>query len=264
MKGPRTILITGASSGIGAALARCYAAPGVTLNLCGRDAGRLESAAQSCREARAVVRPTVLDVTDAQACARWVEEADRAAPLDLVVANAGISVGTGGGEAVYQDTAETMRSIFAVNIDGVVNTVLPAIPLMRARQRGQIVIVSSLASFMGSPGAAAYCASKAAERIFGEALRGELHADGIGVSVVCPGFVRTRITARNEFTMPLLMDADKAARIIRRGLERNRARIAFPWPMYALAWLGAALPAGLTDRLRRRLPRKGGRLPPTR
>jgi len=123
---------------------------------------------------------------------------------------------------------------------------------MKQRGRGQIAIVSSLAGFRGMPSAPAYSASKAAVKVYGEALRGELHEDGIGVTVVCPGFVKSRITDRNEFHMPFLMEADDAARIILRGLERNRARICFPWPMHAAAWLLGALPPAWTDSLLRK------------
>lgn len=252
---PKNILITGASSGIGAALARIYAGPGVTLFLGGRDRGRLAAVAEGCEHAGARARPTTMDVTDADACARWIAQADAQAPLDLVVANAGISAGTGG-HPLVGETPDIYRRILAVNVDGVVNTVLPAIGAFRARGRGQIAVVSSLASFLGSPGAAAYCASKAAERILGEALRGELAAEGISVSVVCPGFIRTPMTDGNDFPMPFLMDADEAARRIRKGLARNKARIAFPWPLYALVRVGAMLPVPVIDLLMRRLPRK--------
>ena len=185
---------------------------------------------------------------------RWVAAADEARPLDLVIANAGISGGTGGGT----EPAEQVRRIMAINVDGALNTVLPAIPRMVARRHGQIALVSSLAGYRGMPGAPAYCASKAALKVFGEGLRGELAADGVGVSVVCPGYIDTPMTKRNRFPMPLLMDADRAARIIKRGLARNKARIAFPWPMAALVWLLQALPPGLIDRALTRLPKKDG------
>ena len=249
---PRAILITGASSGLGEALARAYAAPGVTLALTGRDGARLETCAATCRAAGARVVTATLDVTDSVALAAWIAATDDAAPLDLVIANAGVSGGTEGGD---ESDAQTRR-IFAVNVEGVLNTVLPVIPRMRGRGRGQIALMASLAAFRGFPGAPAYSASKAAVKTWGEALRGGLRGDGIAVSVICPGFVRTPMTDANPYPMPLLMEAERAARIIRRGLAANRARIAFPWPSYALIWLLAALPPALADRLLGRLPEK--------
>ena len=252
MRNPRSILITGASSGIGEALARNYAAPGRHLALTGRNIERLAEVAAACRAIGATVTECIVDATDSQASARFVAHADATMPLDLVIANAGISGGTyRGGE-----TAEQTREILTVNVDGVLNTVLPAIPLLRARGRGQIGIMSSLASFRGFPGAPAYCASKATVRVWGEALRGDLKPHGIGVSVICPGFVVSRMTAQNRFHMPLLMPTQRAASIIRNGLAANRARIAFPLRLYFGAWLMGALPPGLTDSWLRSLPKK--------
>jgi len=253
LRNPRSILITGASSGIGRALAQRYAAAGTTLALGGRDIERLEAAAELCRRAGAAVETARVDVTDAAAMAAWLTAADATAPLDLVIANAGISAGTGqGGES-----AEQARQIFRVNIDGVVNTVLPAIACMQPRRRGHIAIVSSLAAYRGFPGAPAYCASKAAVRTYGEALRGALHSERIGVTVICPGFVDSAMTAVNTFPMPMLMKADRAAERIHRAIAHNRASVAFPWPLHAAVWLFGALPAGWTDSLFRRLPEKG-------
>lgn len=261
MENPRSILITGASSGLGEALALVYAAPGVTLALSGRDRGRLDRVAQACRAAGAAVSAEILDVTGAEEVARWIEEMHAKAPLDLVIANAGISGGTGGGVGATGESDEQVRRIFAVNLDGVVNTVLPAAALMRAREprdgvKGQIAIMSSLASFRGIPGVPTYCASKAAVRIYGEALRGALAGDGIEVSVICPGYVKTPMTAGNPYRMPFLMERRRAARIMKRGLAKGRARIAFPLRLYALVWLMAALPPALTDPLMRLGPKK--------
>jgi short-subunit dehydrogenase len=253
MHDPRSLLITGASSGIGEALALAYAAPGVTMALGGRDAARLDGVAAACRRRGATVQAAVLDVTDAAAMARWIDAVDIATPLDLVIANAGIGAGTGGG---FESAGQT-RAVFAVNLDGVLNTVLPLIPRFIVRRRGQIALMSSLASFRGFPGAPTYCASKAALRIWGEGLRGDLHQHGVEVSVICPGFVVSRMTARNKFRMPLLMSAERAAAIIKRGLARNRGRIAFPFPLYFAVWLFSTLPPVLTDPLFRMLPKKG-------
>lgn len=253
MHDPRSILITGASSGIGEALALAYARPGVFLALLGRDAVRLGTVAARCRQAGAEVDTATVDVTDAADLAACMTAVDSRQPLDLIVANAGISGGTARGH----ESLDQARAIFAVNVDGVVNTVMPLIGPMTRRRRGQIAIMSSLASFRGFPGAPAYCASKAAVRVWGEALRGDLAPHGVEVSVICPGFVVSRMTAANDFHMPLLMPVERAARIIVRGLARNRSRIAFPWRLYAGSWLLAALPSVLADPILQRAPRKG-------
>ena len=236
---PASILITGASSGLGEALARAYAAPGITLFLSGQDRQRLHDSADACRARGAEVHALVIDVRHGAAMAAWMRECDDIRPLDLVIANAGISAGTAGQDG---ENEEMTRTILAVNLDGVLNTVFPAMAAMRPRRRGQIAIMASLAGYRGFPGAPAYCASKAAVKVWGEGLRGRLAHDGIRVSVICPGFVVSRITARNRFRMPFLMDADTAARIIVRGLAGDRGRIAFPWPMALGAWFTAALP----------------------
>lgn len=253
MRDPRGIFITGASSGIGEALALSYAATGVRLLLTGRDSGRLADLAARCRARGADVATTAIDVTDRDAMAAWITARDGEVPIDLVIANAGISAGTGGGV----ETEAQARAIFATNLDGVLNSIHPLIPAMVGRKRGQIALMSSLASFRGMAGAAAYCGSKAAVRIYGEALRGDLAPRGVTVSVVCPGFVVSRMTAVNRFPMPFLMDADRAAGIIRSGLAAGRGRVAFPFPTYAVSWLLGVLPPGLVDALLARAPRKG-------
>ncbi len=252
MKDPQSILITGASSGIGAALARAYAAPGLHLALSGRHRERLEEVAAECRAAGAEVATGLVDVCELDELAAWMAGRDRERPLDLVIANAGISAGTG----AFGETDRQARQIFEVNFDGVVNTVLAAAALMRPRRRGQIALMSSLAGFRGFPGAPAYCASKAGVRVWGEALRGTLSAEGLEISVICPGYVKSPMTERNDFPMPFLMEAGRAAQIIRRGLAANRSRIVFPRRLYAAVWLLALLPPGWTDGLLARLPEK--------
>jgi len=246
-----SILITGASSGIGAALAEEYAGPGVFLALTGRNEERLEAVAAACKGQGADVAIKALDILDRDALAGWIGEIDAKHPIDLLVANAGISSGT----ARSGETIEKIREIFAINVDGVLNTVLPVIAPMQSRGAGQIAIMSSIAGFRGLPGTSAYGASKAAVKSWGEGLRGQLWADGIWVSVICPGYVVSTMTGANRFPMPLIMPADKAARIIRRGLERNKSRITFPWPMHFIVWLMQTLPISWTDPVFRRLPR---------
>lgn len=248
------ILITGASSGLGAALARAYASPGAVLCLGGRDEGRLQQVAAQCRALGAELEIAVVDVTDRAAMEGWLLAADDRHPLTLVIANAGISGGTG---HRLGETAEQTRAIFAANLDGVLNCLLPIIPRMQARRSGQIVLMASLAGFRGLPSAPAYAASKAAVKVWGEGLRGWLAGDGVGVSVICPGFVRTAMTATNRFPMPFLLEAERAALIMKRGIAANRARIAFPWPLATLVWLLALPPPQWVDRLLVKAPRKG-------
>lgn len=248
------ILITGASSGIGAALAEYYAAPDVCLNLSGRHEARLADIAAICREKGAAVETALVDVTDRDGMARWIERVDAAQPLDLVIANAGISGGTGG--VMAGEPVDQAREIFDVNLTGVLNTVAPVLPRMIERGAGQIALISSLAGFRGYPSAPAYSASKGAVRFYGEALRGAVSKTGVKVNVVCPGFVVSRMTDANDFYMPMLMSADKAAAKIADGLSRNKGRIAFPLMLHCSAWFISVLPDCLAQKFLSHMPAK--------
>jgi short-subunit dehydrogenase len=252
MQNPKSIAITGASGGIGRALAVHYARPGITLGLNGRNEDRLEQVSEMCRDKGAEVVPGLVDVTDAPALGNWLRKVETHTPLDLVIANAGISIGMDAGIPLEDMTNQT----FAVNVQGVMNTVHPAIDLMKPRACGQIAIMSSLAGLLSLPSAPAYAASKASVRAYGEALRGLLAPEGLEINVICPGFVESDMTARNTFPMPFLMSADKAARIIAARLARNQGRIAFPWPLLAVIRTAGTLPAPILDRLISRLPAK--------
>ena len=246
MKTFSSIVLTGASSGIGEALALDYAAPGVALALTGRDSERLETVAAACRAKGATVVAETIDVTDRERLLPWLTAFDEAHPVDLVLANAGISIDKDNSSL---DDFSIIRKTLDVNINGVLNTVEPLLHPMMTRKRGQIGIVSSLAGFIGLPYSASYNASKAAVRVWGESIRYVLKKDGIGVSVICPGFVVSRITAEAPFPMPFMMTASRASSIIRRGLAANKPRIAFPIGTKAGVWLGSVLPGSWTARL---------------
>lgn len=247
-------LITGASSGIGEALATACAARGDALFLCGRDETRLNAVAEKCRTAsngRATVTAQVVDVTDADAVERWIGKCDQTAPLERVFANAGVSTG--------EETAANVRRTFATNAIGVVNTVLPAVEAMRRHPESanhQIVITASIAGYGPLKACPSYSATKACVKTWGLALRGMLAPEGIKVSVVCPGFVRSRITDANTCPMPFFMEADRAARTILRRADRNVGLIAFPWPMRLGAWALSVLPWRANELLNRLLPKK--------
>ncbi len=238
---PASILISGASSGIGEALALAYSRPGRHLALIGRDRARLDIVAGKCLGLGAAIAAAAISVTDRQSTEDWIGQIDDRDPLDLVIANAGIA-GIGDGEL-----GADIREVFDVNVLGVFNTIEPALKRLRLRQRGQIGIMSSLAAFRGGLGDVGYGASKAAVKLYGEGLRIRLRHENIWVSVICPGYVRSRMTACNDYPMPFLMEAERAAKIITKGLAKNRPLIAFPWRAHTIAWFARALPASVGD-----------------
>lgn len=246
------ILITGASSGIGQALALEYAAPDHRLSLTGLNEDRLKQVADDCRARGAIVEERIIDVMDRAAMTKWLLEIDEAAPLDLVIANAGIS----GGSSGVENWEESTRDIFAVNLAGTLNTILPLIPVMINRGHGQIALMSSLAGFRGLASSPAYSASKVAVKAYGEALRMRYQDSGLKVNVICPGFVESRITEKNTFKMPFLMKGEKAAKIIKHGLVKNKAVISFPFPMAFSVRLFSLLPLGLVELLSKYMPSK--------
>jgi short-subunit dehydrogenase len=241
------LLLTGASGGIGRALAEAYAAPGTTLSLTARDGGRLGAVASLCRARGAVAEAAALDVTDAGALAAWMAMRDEALPVDLLIANAGITGGSTAANAV-EDIAE-IRRLFEVNYFGVLHTVEPVLPRFLARRRGHVALMCSVAAFHGLPGTSGYGATKAAVKSYGEALRTRLHGSGVGVTTIFPGFVETAMSARLDGPKPMRWSAERAASRIRAGLDRGRGRIAFPLPLalglLALDWL----PLPLRDRI---------------
>ncbi len=252
MENSKNILITGASSGIGRALAISYSKSGVNLFLCGRNEEKLQQTKISCEELKAKVFCKILDVKNEIECRKWIAEIEENNALDLVISNAGVSAGTAGGTESFSQ----IKEIFSTNLDGVLNVIHPAIDFMIPRKSGQIAIISSLAGLRGLPSSPAYSGSKAAVRVYGEGLRGSLAPFGIKVNVVCPGYIKTPMTDVNEFPMPFLMEAEKCAELIKDGLAKNKSRIAFPFSLYFVVWLLALLSNKITDPIFAKLPKK--------
>lgn len=245
----RAVVISGASSGLGAALARAYAGPGVALGLIARDAARLDAVADACRATGATVVADTIDVAQRHPVEAWLREFDRAHPVALVIANAGTSGGSEPGEP-GEDIDVTTRQV-AVNLLGAVHLAAPLVTAMAARGRGRIAFIASLAAYRGLPYAPGYSASKAGLRAYGEALRAQLQPYGIGVTVVCPGFFASPMTARWEGSTPFLVSTERAAHRIKRGIDRGRGRVSFPWPLALGMRLSDALPAAIGDPIMR-------------
>ncbi|WP_207539035.1 SDR family NAD(P)-dependent oxidoreductase [Sabulicella rubraurantiaca] len=245
----RCVLITGASRGLGAALARHLAAPGVMLRLVARDAAALEAVAAECRARGAELDTALLDVRDAAAMAGRLLAWDSGQPFTHVIAAAGVSSGTppeGGLEA-----PELAARTVAVNLLGAMNTVAPLLPRLIARRSGRVVLVGSVAGFLGLPDSPAYCASKAGLWTWGEALRAKLAPDGVGVTVAAPGFFGSAMSARYAGPHPGEISAEAMARRIWRAVERGRGRVAVPAALGLLLRLLLLLPAPLADRAAR-------------
>ena len=242
----KTIVITGASSGIGAALARALAAPGRTLALLGRNAERLESVATSCRAKGATCRVESLDQTDTDRLCTILADIGREAPIDLLIANAGILDGRSADDAVESGTAA--RRVLETNLLATVDLIHLVLPAMRRNGHGSIALVSSLASLVPLPDAPAYSASKAGLLSYGLALREAVAAEGIRVVVACPGFVATAMANRHLGPRPGEVSAEDAARRILNGLRHNRAMIGFPFMPFWLSRLSLLVPEAIRRR----------------
>jgi short-subunit dehydrogenase len=253
---PGRVFITGASSGIGAALARHYAARGATLGLVARRAEALAAVAETLSPACACY---AADVTDAAAMHAAAQDfiARHGLP-DVVIANAGISVGTSPEDG---DDIAVLARVLATNVVGLAATFQPFVAPMRAARSGTLVGVASVAGFRGLPGAAAYSSSKAGAITWLESLRTELHGSGVRVVTLCPGYVDTPMTRVNRYRMPFLLPADEAARRFARVIDRGRRFAVVPWPMWLASLVLRALPRPLYERAFARAPRKPRRLP---
>ena len=249
------VFITGASSGIGSALARQYAKQGAFLGLAARRGEQLQALDETLTSAgSAQVHCYPLDVSDAAALRSAAEDfIARLGVPDIVIANAGVSLGT---LTECAEDLEVIKRIFEINVYGMAATFSPFIAAMRQRGRGRLVGIASVAGIRGLPGAGAYSASKAAAIAYLESLRVELRGSGVRVVTLCPGYIETPMTAVNTYPMPFMLPADAAARRMARLIDAGRSYAVVPWQMAVVAKLLRVLPNPLFDLLFSRAGRK--------
>jgi short-subunit dehydrogenase len=242
----QTVVISGASRGLGEALALLYAAPNCTLGLLGRDGERLEIVATRCRDSGAQVVTGTPDVTDHPTLAHWIQTFDEMHPIDLLIVNAGIFTGHG---RTVPESIDEIVSTLRTNLEGAVSTIAAALPMMRGRGAGRIAIIGSLAVLHPLADAPAYSASKAGLMSYGEALREWLAPSNVSVSLIYPGHIRTAQVDHHVGPLPLIMSVERAARRIKHGLDRGRSVIIFPQRLHWLIRAGRLLPWRLRARL---------------
>lgn len=256
----RTIVITGASNGLGAALAYYFAAPHIQLGLIARNKKRLSQVSETCVKKGAVTHLGIIDVTDTNAMQIWLNTLDQQHPIDLLIANAGIthSIDHQGNP----ESLEDVKKLLDINLLGALNTIHPILEKMSQRQQGQIALVSSLAAYRGMPVTPAYSASKAALKSYGEALRPLLAQHNVKINIVCPGFIKSDMSNSFPGKRPFLISPERAAQVIAQGLAKNKSIIAFPWLLHIGMSILSALPfpiasffMGLSGYNRARYPR---------
>ncbi len=241
----QVVLITGASSGIGRALALELGRRGAALGLLARRAETLQKLAREVEAVggRAFTLPA--DVQDAIAVRAAADELRaRCGRIDVLIANAGVA-----GESSAEFDAANVARVVNINVLGAAQSVAAVLPEMKAHGHGQLVAISSLAAYRGLPKSAAYCASKAALTALFESLRLDLHGTGVAVSIIHPGFIKTPLTAGRKASMPYLMELDDATNKIVRAIERRRPRYAFPWQLASIVRLARLMPVWLYDRI---------------
>lgn len=245
------VVITGASSGLGLALARHYLERGATVAACARREELLQSLAA---EFPGKVFCYTLDVRDAAAIRAAADDfMARVGVPDIVIANAGVSIGT---LTRYAEDNDVFQHVMDINVLGAVKTFQPFVEAMRQAKHGRLVGIASVAGFRGLPGSGAYSASKAALISYLESLRVELHGSGVKVVTVCPGYIRTPMTDINPYPMPFILEADEAARRMARVIKSGRSFAVVPWQMGMVGWLLKRLPNWLYDMLFSRMPHK--------
>ena len=245
------VFLTGASSGIGEALARLYAGRGAILGLVARRDDFLRRLQAELGAQTETYPCDVRELCALQAAAAHFMA--RHGTPDVVVGNAGVSYGNL--TEIAQDAA-TFREILEINVLGLVHTFQPFVEPMRARGSGSLVGIASVAGFRGLPGGSAYSASKAAAIRYLEALRLELRGSGVGVTTLCPGFIATPMTAKNPYPMPFIIEADDAARRMVRAIDAGKSYAIIPWQMAIVGRILGVLPNAIYDRVMARAGRK--------
>ena len=233
----QSVAITGASSGIGAALAEEYAAPDTALYLCGRDQERLDRIADLCRSKGADVHTAIFDVTDADACKGWIDAIP--GELDILIANAGISPFH---TREDMETVETFTKVTNINLIGYANVVVPAATRMEKQQAGRIGLIASLAALQPLPDSPSYAASKMGVKGYGESLGYYLYPDNVSVSIIFPGFIDTPMTENQTNWRPFQLTAHKAAKKIRKAIAKRKWFYAFPTLLVWSIGLGRVSP----------------------
>lgn len=248
------VFLTGASSGIGEALARHYSSRGATLGLLARRTDLLKQLKSSLPAPAETYECDVRSLAQVKAAA--ADFIARHGAPDIVIANAGVSFGT---LTEHEEDVEAFREILEINVMGMVNAFHPFVAPMRERGSGTLAGIASVAGFRGLPGGAGYSASKSAAITYLEALRVEMRGTGVNVVTVCPGFIRTPMTAKNPYPMPFIIGVDDAARRIARVIDSGRSFAVVPWPMAIVGRLLSMLPNFVFDRAlskRARKPRR--------
>lgn len=243
----KVIFLTGASSGIGEALALAMAQRGATLGLLARRHDLLADLKVKCEQVGGRARHFAVDVTDAAAISAAAQSLrDEFGKIDVLIANAGI----GGNDAETRNlNAEAVKKVIDINLIGAVNAVSAVLPSMLEQKNGQLVAVSSLAGFRGLPKSAAYSASKAGMTAFFESVRLDVQNEGVSVTIIQPGFIKTPLTSGRENKMPFLMELEDSIPLFLDAIERRKKFAAFPWQLATFVRAGRIFPAWLYDRI---------------